>query len=109
MEPLNGILGDAQSVDLPKAQLDEAGLNEERRMAKYSKTDEFKRIKKHFEERIKFYQSFLPDGRSVVDVPVSELGNKWLLANAIIIEFEAIINIYEQATTAVEEANKANA
>lgn len=109
MGPNNAIIGDAQSIDLPQAQLDETGLNEERRMAKYSKTDEFKRIQKHFEERIKFYQTYLPDGRPVVNVPVNELGNKWLIANAIITEFEAVINIYEQATAAVEEASETNA
>lgn len=79
-------------------------LVEEKKMAKYSRSAEFKRIQEHFNERIKFYQSKLPDGR---DIGVGQLPTpeEWVIANAIIAEFNLVIDMYERAAEAVKEAN----
>lgn len=106
MEPQNAIIGDAQGIDLPQAQLDENELIEEKKMAKYSKTAEFKRVQDHFKEKIEFYQRYMPDGRPVALVPKKELEGMWIAANVVIAEFNAVINMYEQATEAVEAANE---
>lgn len=100
----NGLMGDMLTgIDLPEAELDQESLVEEKKMAKYSKTKEFKRIQEHFEERTKFYQRYLPDGRPVVAVSAKELGEMWLAANVIIAEFQQVISLYENAKAAVDE------
>lgn len=103
MGPNNVLMGDAMTIDLPQATPDETGLNEERNLAAYSKTAEFKRIQAHCEERIAFYQTHLPNGLEVgLDyIPSTE---DWRVANRIIGEFKLLMNIYETATEAVEDA-----
>lgn len=104
MEPDNVLVGDTgMGIDLPEAKLDDKELVEEKKMAKYSKTAEFKRIQDHFEERKKFYQRYLPDGRPVAAVPKKDLEAMWIAANVIIAEFEQVMNMYENAKAVVDE------
>lgn len=102
-----GIIGDAYPTELPVTDVPTQDLTEEKKMAKFSKTAEFKRLKSHIQERIDFYQKFLPNGTSVLEADtVEELGQKWLVANAIVTEFNAIIDAYELANEAVKDAQR---
>jgi hypothetical protein len=102
----NAIIGDSTGTDLPKMEVDEKQLMEEKRMAQYAKSPEFQKIKLHFEERIKFYQNYLPDGRPIVGASQTDREGAWVIANAIIAELNAILGTYAQVTEAVENAQK---
>lgn len=104
MQPDNAIIGDATGTDLPVMKVDERDLVEEKQMAEFSKTPEFQRIKQHFEQRIEFYQRYLPDGRPIESVPKADLEAMWVAANAIIGELRNVLDSYELATLAVENA-----
>jgi hypothetical protein len=97
-----GIIGDDYGTSLPEMAVDKKEMMEEKKAARFSKTTEFKKLKEHLEQRIEFYQSYLPDGR-----PISEDFSRenWVIANAIIGEFRAVINAYEQAREIVEQSN----
>lgn len=98
----NGIIGDITGVELPQMEVDEKELTEEKKMARYSKSAEFKRIEQHFKERIEFYQKYLPDGRPVSAVPAKELESMWIAANTIIGELQTVLDSYEIAKEAVD-------
>lgn len=101
--PANGIVGDSMGTDLPHAVLPEQGLQEERAMARFSKTKEFKRLKTHLEDRIAFFEKTLPTGvapESVVKTN-AQLGEDWRVANLVIAELKGIINAYEIAKEVV--------
>lgn len=101
----NAIIGGDGGIDLPQKPLDKEILIEEKKMARYSKTAEFKRIQQHCKERIKFYQEKLPNGLEVgLDVVPST--EDWRVANRIIGELKLLMNMYEVARTVVEEAEK---
>lgn len=101
MNPQNGIIGDVTSTELPQITEDPNFLSEERKMAKYSRSSEFKRIQEHCESRIAFYQNFLPDGRMVGEA--TPTGEDWRVANRIIAEFNALLSSYENAKEATRE------
>lgn len=97
MGPKNGILGDNYGFDIPQTDVDKEPLDDEKRMARFSKSKEFKRFKELMEARIDFYQKTLPDGRPLTAVDAIERGNQWVIANAVIGEFKMILNAYETA------------
>lgn len=98
----NVVQGDSFGTDLPKTQVSEDLLNLEKNLAKYSKSREFKALKDYMEARIKFFESFLPDGKEVRWEANPELGVKWVVANNVINEFKAVLSRYEQAAEVVE-------
>ena len=99
----NGIIGDITGTELPQMVVDEKELTEEKKMARYSKTSEFKRIKQHFEERIAFYQKYLPDGREITSAAnMVETGQSWVVANTIIRELQNVLDSYELAAEVVD-------
>jgi hypothetical protein len=101
----NGIVGDSFGTDLPVTQVDNKSLLEEQKMARFSKSTEFKRLKEHLEERITFYQSYLPSGEAITQqTDVTKLGQNWIVANAIIAEFQAVLMAYENAKEVVKNA-----
>lgn len=106
MGPANSILGDISGTELPVMVQDETELSEEKKMARYSKTSEFKRIEQHFKERIEFYQKYLPDGRPVSAVPAKDLGSMWIAANTIIGELQTVLDSYAIAAETVDNAKK---
>lgn len=106
MQPQNGIVGDSSSIDLPQANIPQDSLMEEKRMANFTKTPEFQRIKDHCENKIKFYQAYLPDGRPVASVPKKDLEAMWIAANVVIGEFQSLIDLYHTAAEAVADAQK---
>lgn len=95
-----GVQGDTSSVDLPRTEVSEKQLVEEKKLAKFSKTEEYKRLKDYLEGRIKFYQSYLPDGRPVTEAKSAE---DWKIANAVIAEFNSVISTYEQAAEVLKD------
>lgn len=97
MGPQNGIIGDSYGTDLPSLQVDKDVLAEEKAKARFSKSKEFKRLKEQMEARIEFYQKALPDGRALTAVDTTERGNMWVIANAVIGEFNMLIADYENA------------
>jgi hypothetical protein len=96
-------MGDITGIDLPQATPDENSLIEEKNMARYSKTKEFKRIRNWCQERIRFYQEFLPSGKPITDSDdYTKMGQNWVIANAIILELSSLMNSYDIATEMVE-------
>lgn len=98
-----GIMGDITGAELPQMKIEESSLSEERKMAKYSRSTEFKRIQDHFNERIDFYQKFLPNGADI-GLDVVPTPEDWRVANRVIGEFKAIINMFETANQAVKDS-----
>jgi len=87
---------EGSSIDLPEQQIDETARNEERAIAKLTESREWKELRKHFESRKKFYQTFLPNGSEVNKVSLDEAGKMWMVSNAIIAELDAVIVTYEE-------------
>lgn len=100
MQP-SGIL-DEGGFQPPQQAVPEEELKVEKQMAKFAKTKEFQLLKEHFEGRIEFYQKMLPDGRELTSsANMVELGQSWVVANAVIAELQLIINSYLNAAEAV--------
>lgn len=99
----NGIVGNNFGVEPPQAEIPKDDLTEEKKVARFSKTAEFQKLKSWAESRIEYYQKFLPDGREVDTAPT---GENWVVANTIIKEFRAMIDAYENVAKVVDEANK---
>lgn len=97
-----GIMGDDFGTDIPEMKVPEQDLTVEKNMARFSKSEEFKKLKQHFEERIEFYQKNLPNGAPIGSTMPT--GADWVVANTVIAEFRAVLAIYEQAREAVENA-----
>lgn len=98
----NGIIGDEFGIDIPETVVDDVELVAEKKAARYSRTREYKRLKEHFESRIVFYQGHLPNGEDVTtSTPSLE---DWRVANAIIKEFNTVINFYETSSDIVKDA-----
>ncbi len=105
MNPQNGIIGDDYGTSLPEMVLPQEQLVAEKKMARFSRSAAYKELEEYLNKRIEFYQTYLPDGREVVNAPDP---SNWVIANTIVREFKAIITTYQQARTAVEEATKTN-
>lgn len=97
----NGIEGDLGTA-LPQTQLPADQILEEKKMARFSKTKEYQRLKDHINSRIEYYQTFLP-GNQGKNVPSP---GDWAVANAIVLEFRLILNIYEGAREVVENVEQ---
>jgi hypothetical protein len=102
----NAIIGDNQLTQLPVTQPDEKELLEEKRTARYTNTPEYKKQKEYWEERIKFYQSFLPDGKPVATATSQERTDQWAVANLVIQEIQTLINYYENIKQGVESGSE---
>ena len=104
----NAITGDiADITELPVTQVSDQDLQNEKNMAKFSKTKEFRVLKEHIESRIKFFQTQMPDGTSTIMQPVEDLIAHWKVANLVIGEFQAILDAYENAKKVVDDAGRA--
>lgn len=103
--PQNGLIGDEDfGMSMPQSDISPDALKEVEHAVKFSKSREYKQLKGHMENRIAYYQSYLPDGRPVATVPTKELESMWVAANVIIGELKQIIAVYEQANDALKEA-----
>lgn len=113
----NAITDDSFGVEVPQTQIDELALFEERNMAKFSKTREYKVLKEYMEHRIEFFQTYLPDGNSInggttpkgEQVPHLDdatIASYWRAATIVIGEFKNVLQQYENANEAVKNATK---
>jgi len=82
---------------LPEPVIDREELVEEQKAIKYLKSAEWKLIKDYFEERKKFYQSYLPNGLGLNETALTkeQIGERWMIADAVIAEFDMLINSFE--------------
>lgn len=103
MNPSNAIIGDETGFDIPQAEVQKEFLVEEKKMAKFTRTAEWKRIQEHCDERINFYQTFLPNGAEV-GLDVAPTTEDWRVANRVIGELKALRNMYQIANDAVRDA-----
>lgn len=105
--PQNAVVGDV--MEIPVTEVPEPQLNEEKLLAKFSKTKEYLRLKEYMEARIQFFQKFLPNGDpiSAEHVVNQDTINNWIIANTVIGEFRAVLNSYENANEVVTAAEKA--
>lgn len=104
--PANAVVGELdEPTNIPQSVIPEDQLTEEKKLAKYSKTAEFERLRQYMESRIQFYQTFLPDGRSLtaMEGTDSEIARNWKVANIVISELQAILNDYQRAEEIVTE------
>ena len=107
MEPVNGIIGDNQLTQLPTTQPDEKELLEENRTARYTHTPEYKKQKEYWQERIMFYQTYLPDGsKAIADATSQERADNWAVANLVIRELNTLINYYDNVKQGVEDGSQ---
>lgn len=119
----NAVMGDQDlPMSMPVTQMPEAVLIEEKKMAKYSQSDEFKRLAKFMEDRIKFYQRYFPNGSLVEGDPkdphlkitmpqglTPEMVNVyWMAACLVTKEFQGVLDSYERAREAVNDARSEN-
>lgn len=108
----SGVVGDRdEPTVLPVTDVPVQELEEEKKLAKYSRTAEFRRLKEFMEARVKFYQRFLPSGEMVeldpkgnlqVAPPRQDLTAHWMAACIVIKEFENILAEYERAAEATD-------
>lgn len=93
------------SIDLPQTpkEAKTEALREIAKKAKYSRSKEFQELKASMEERIKFYQSYLPGGTPIVNIEESERGKYWAIADIVIAELQAVIDMYDGAQKLMEE------
>lgn len=102
-----GIIGDdSYGTELPETTVNDEVKQEQLAAARFSKTKEYKLLKEHFDQRIAYYQAFLPDGRAVTSVPKTELEGMWVAANVIIGEFKAVLDAYETANEYAKRESK---
>lgn len=103
-----GIIGHQTNVQIPQSQVNEQSLIEEKHMAKFSQTSEFKKLKEFIEARVEYYKIALPGGVDPNDPNLAgrDLSTEWKVANAVIRELEGIIRAYEDAARVVKEDAK---
>ena len=103
--PQNAVIGEDDPTTLPVSKVDEAELIEEKKLARYSQTAEFKRLREFLEARIKFFQNYLPDGRPVKDInlPSDAMAVNWKAANIVVGEFKGLLSEYDNAREVVKE------
>ncbi len=103
MEPQNSLVSDFTGVELPQMEISKEDLIEEKKMAKFSRTAEFKKLKEWCEGRIEFYQTKLPNGLEV-GLEAAPSAEDWRVANRVIGEFRLLLNQYETAEQAVKNS-----
>lgn len=105
MAASNGLIGDDYGVEIPQGELpDNPDIVEEKKIAKYSKSKEFQRIKNYFQTRIEFYQRSLPDGREIgASQPTAE---DWRVANLLIKEFKVLTMSYDSIAETIDDKIK---
>lgn len=107
--PAYAVVGDQDlPTELPETRIPQEILVEEKKMAKYSRTAEFKRLKEYIEERIEFHQKFLPDGSTVyaTNLNNTDLAARWIGANIVIAELKSILSSYDQAAESVKSVDE---
>jgi hypothetical protein len=103
---------------LPETMVPEQSLAEERKMAKYSRSDEFLRLRNFMAARMEFYKHYLPDGSHVegdpknqnqlvhINVPSADMTSYWVAACIVLKEFQLVMDEYDAAHEAVGESEQ---
>ena len=105
----HGIVGDAHVTELPETEVLVEELAEEKKMARYSRSKEFERLRDYMEGRIQFFQRHLPDGRPIAGAVDEDLISNWKAANIVIGEFKSVLTEYDNARDAVENSDASRA
>lgn len=110
--PSNVAQGDLdEPTQLPVTQVPEDELSEEKKLAEYSQTAEYKRLEKYLTDRASFYQNFLPNGDKVEGTPQGQFTPptagandviQWKVACIVIKEIGSILAAYQNAREAVD-------
>lgn len=96
--PQNAIVGDLdEPTQIPETEVDLETLGEVKKMAKYSKTAEFKRLEQYIQDRISFFSRHFPNGTPIDQIPKEERDGYWVAACIITREFQSIIDEYSRA------------
>ena len=102
--PVHGITGDMdEPTQLPETKVAEENLAEERQMAGYARTEEYKRIKDFLQLRIKFFQRYFPTGTPVENLTEAERSAYWQAAAIIIKEYQQVIDDYDSIRRRIKE------
>lgn len=104
--PQNGLVEDF-GMGMPATEVNNEARREIEHAARFSRTGEFKKLQEYLEERIAYFQAYLPDGRAVTTVPKAELEGMWVAANVIIGEYRNVLAVYDQARETVKETKRA--
>lgn len=111
--PRHAIMGnDATDYGMGIPQTDQitTDITRESNMARFSKSAEFKALKKTIETRIAYHKQYSPGSKGETafrDMPNNERGWRSLAADLVIEELNLIINAYETANKVVEDVKKA--
>jgi hypothetical protein len=103
----NAVTGDEFGMDVPETLVDTPQLDEEARKAKYSKTKEFKEIRKYWEDRREFFKTYTPSGAEIrFQIPNEDIAQQWVLANNMITEIDCFLSQYSNAADALRNATQ---
>jgi hypothetical protein len=107
--PTNGIIGDdslnPDTVPQPVAS-SEDGTAELKAAAAFAQSPHFQELKERLAQRADFYTKYLPNGQNVLaSEDPTQTGQMWMVANAIIGEFNMLVNSYELAAQQLKELN----
>lgn len=100
MNPDNVLMGDlSQTTGLPQTSKDtqQEAIAELQKKAKYSRSKEFSELKANMQQRIEFYQKYLPSGVPVATLSQEDAAKHWPVANLVIAELQQVIDMYEGA------------
>jgi hypothetical protein len=100
------IQGDSSPTELPRTQVSEELLIQEKNRAKYSKSKEFKDIREYWEARKEFFKTYTPGGAEIrFQVPNDDIAQMWLLANNMINEIDVFLSTYVNAAEVVKKVD----
>lgn len=106
MGSVNGIIGEENITisPVPQAQDDDGQLKELQAAARFAKSKQYKDLKERRENRIKFYQQYLPDGTAIgAQKATIEVAQMWVAANVIIAELRLELDYYDGAEDMLKE------
>jgi hypothetical protein len=106
MDSNNAVIGDSGAVELPQTEVNDEAITELRKRARFSKTKEFKELRDALDERIVFYQTFLPNGNLTSQASKQQAAENWRLANIVISELQAVKNAYDGSIELLKELDE---
>lgn len=83
----------------PEVNLD---ISDEKEKASIVRTKKWKEVKKYIDSRKDFYKQYYPGGVPLTSIPKEERDAWWLAATIMSNEFDALINIFEGVSDAIQ-------
>lgn len=103
----NSPVDDFRVLEPPQEESPESKLTpEHKQLAKLGKSAEWKLIKDYLDTRVNLYKNTL-FGQDLSEMPAAEIGNRFLAAQTVVYEFEALIKEVEQTVQIVDDAIQA--